>query len=72
MKWCVCECKTLSYSPFGNWLRDHTSWASSGIGVKIKSVPSTSNLLFSNFTAKIYAFLFLNSKTDIVHIINCE
>ena len=39
MKWCVCVCKPLYYSPFGNWLRDHTSWALSGIGVKIKSVP---------------------------------
>ena len=55
-----------------NWLRDHTSWASSGIGVKIKSVPKNFWSLVLNFTASRYTFLFLNSKTYIVHVINCE
>ena len=52
--------------------RDHTSLESSGIGVKIKVFPSTSNLLFLNLTALRYNFLFLNSETYIVHVINCE
>ena len=72
MKWFVCECWTLSYSLLRNWLRGHTSWVSSGIGVKIKVFPSNSNLLFLNFTASRYAFMFLNSKNYIIHVIDCE
>ena len=51
------------YSLLGNWLRDHTSWASSGIGVKIKSLPKNFWSLVLNFTAPRYAFLFSNSET---------
>ena len=60
------------YSLIGNWLRDHTSWVLSGIGVKIKSL--LKNFWFSvlNFTTPRYAFLFSNSETYIVHVINCE
>ena len=60
------------YSLLGNWLRDHTSWVLSGIGVKIKSLPK--NFWFSvlNFTTPRYAFLFSNSETYIVNVINCE
>ena len=39
---------------------------------RLKVFLSTSNLLFLNFTAPRYAFLFLNSETYIVHVINCE
>ena len=35
----------ILYSLIGNWLRDNTSWASSGIGVKIKK-PSQELLIF--------------------------
>ena len=72
MKWFVCECWTLFYSLLGNWLRDHTSWASSEIGVKIKSLPKNFWSSVFNFTTLRYAFLFLNFETYIVHVINCE
>ena len=39
---------------------------------RLKVFPTTSNILFLNFTAPKYAFLFLNSETYIVHVINCE
>ena len=55
-----------------NWLRDHTSWASSGIGVKIKSVLKNFWSLVLNFTALRYTLLFLYSETYIAHVINCE
>ena len=60
------------YSLIGNWLRDHTSWALSGIGVKIKSFPKNFWSSFLNFTASRYGFFFSNSETYIVHVINCE
>ena len=60
------------YSLLGNWLRDYTSWALSGIGVKIKSLPKNFWSLVLNFSTPRYAFLFSNSETYIVHVINCE
>ena len=60
------------YSLLGNWLRDHTSWVLSGIGVKIKSFPKNFWSSVLNFTTPRYAFLFSNSETYIVHVINCE
>ena len=57
------------YSLLRNWLRDHTSWASSGIGVKIKSLPKNFWSLVLNFTAPRYAFLFSNSETYVAHVI---
>ena len=71
MKWCVCECKPLSYFPL-NWLRDHTSWALVELEWKLKVVLSTTSLWFLNFTTLKYALLFLNSKIYIVHVIDCE
>ena len=58
------------YSLLGNWLRDHTSWTSSGIRVKIKSLSNKFWSSVLNFTAPRYAFFFLNSETYIVHVIN--
>ena len=55
-----------------NWLRGHTSWASSRIEVKIKSIHKNFWSLVLNFTTPRCILLFLNSKTYIVHIINCE
>ena len=55
-----------------NWLRDYTSWASSGIGVKIKSVLKNFWSLVLNFTALRCTLLFLYSETYITHVINCE
>ena len=55
-----------------------TNWETTLLGHQVelewrlKVFPSTSNLLFLNFTAPRYAFLFLNSETYIVHVINCE
>ena len=72
MKWFICEGWTLFYSLLGNWLRDHTSWASSGIGVKIKSLPKNFWSSVLNFITLRYAFLFSNSETYIVHVFNCE
>ena len=73
MKWFLYECWTLFInSLIGNWLRDHTSWALSGIGVKIKSLPKNFWSSVLNFTTSRYAFLFSNSETYIVHVINCE
>ena len=73
MKWFLCECWTLFInSLIGNWLRDHISWALSGIGVKIKSLPKNFWSSVLNFTTPRYAFLFSNSETYIVHVINCE
>ena len=60
------------YSLLGNWLKDHTSWASSGIGVKIISFPKNFWSLVLNFTTPRYAFLFSNSETYIVHVIIFE
>ena len=67
MKWCG-ECWTLFYSLIGNWLKYHTSWVLSGIGMKIKSFPNTSNLLVLNFTAPRYAFysLFYNLRLHVI------
>ena len=55
-----------------NWLRDHTSWTSSGIGVKIKSILKNFWSLVLKFTTTRYILLFLYSEIYIVHIINCE
>ena len=60
------------YSLLGNWLRDHTCWALSGIGVKIKSLRKNFWSSVLNFTTPRYAFLFSNSETYIVHVINFE
>ena len=68
---CIRVLDTL-YSLLGNWLRDHASWALSGIGVKIKSLPKNFWSSVFNFTIPRYAFLFLNFETYIVHVINCE
>ena len=62
----------ILYSLLGNWLRDHTSWALSGIGVKIKSLPKNFWSLVLNFTTPRYAFLFSNSETYIAHVIYCK
>ena len=72
LKWCVREWKSLSNSPFCYQLRDHTSWASRGIGVKIESLPKNIWSSVLNFTTSRYAFLFSNSETYIVHVINYE
>ena len=58
--------------PRTNWLRDHTSWAISGIGVKIKSVLKNFWSSVLKFTTPRYTLLFLNSETYIVHVNNCE
>ena len=68
---CIRVLDTL-YSLLGNWLRDHASWALSGIGVKIKSLPKNFWSSVFNFTTLRYAFLFSNFETYIVHVINCE
>ena len=39
---------------------------------RLKMFPSTSNLLFLNFTAPRYAILFSNSENHIMHVINHE
>ena len=39
---------------------------------RLKVFPSTSNLLFLNFTVLRYTFLFFYSETYMVHVINCE
>ena len=57
------------YSLLRNWLRDHTSWTSSGIGVKIKSLPKNFWSSVLNFIAPRYAFLFSNFETYIAHVI---
>ena len=62
----------LSRTYIYNWLRDYTSWASSGIGVNINSVLKKFWSLVLNFTAPRYTLLFLYSKTYITHVINCE
>ena len=68
---CIRVLDTL-YSLLGNWLKDHASWALSGIGVKIKSLPKNFWSSVFNFTTLRYAFLFSNFETYIVHVINCE
>ena len=68
---CIRVLDTL-YSLLRNWLRDHASWALSGIGVKIKSLPKNFWSSVFNFTTPRYAFLFSNFETYIVHVINCE
>ena len=60
------------YSLLGNWLRDHTSWALSGIGVKIKSFLKCFFLQFLNFTALRYTVLFSYSKIYIAYVIYYE
>ena len=50
------------YSLLRNWLRDHTSCVSSGIGVKIKSLPKNFWSLVLNFTTPRHAFLFSYSE----------
>ena len=73
MKWFVCECWTLFYFLLGNWLRDHTSWASSRIGLKIKSfLKCFLSSGFLNFIESKYAFLLLNSEIYIVYVIIYE
>ena len=57
------------YSLLGNWLRDHTSRASSKIGVKIKSLSKNFWYLVLNFTAPRYAFLFSNFEIYVAHVI---
>ena len=69
MKLFLCECWTLFILSLENWLRDHTSWASSGIGVKIKSLPKNFWSSILNFTAPRYTFLFSNFENYIAHVI---
>ena len=64
--------KPLDYSPL------ETDWETTLIGCKVelkwrlKMFPSTSNILFLNFTAPRYAILFSNSENHIMHVINHE
>ena len=44
-----------------NWLRDHTSWASSGFGMKIKSIPKYFKSLVLNFITPRYIILYMLS-----------
>ena len=60
------------YSLLENWLRDHTSWVLSGIGVKIKSFIKCFSSSVLNFTASRYTLLFSYSEIYIGHIINCK
>ena len=60
------------YSLIGNWLRDHTSWASSGIGVKIKSLPKNFWSSVLNFTTSRYTLLFSFSEIYIAYVISYE
>ena len=60
------------YSLIGNWLRDHTSWALSGIGVKIKSLPKNFWSSILNFTTSRYSLLFSYSEIYIAHVIYYE
>ena len=71
MKWFWCELDTL-YSLLENWLRDHTSWALSGIGVKIKSLPKNFWSSVLNFTTSRYSLLFSYSEIYIAHVIYYE
>ena len=72
MKWfCIRVLDTL-YSLLGNWLRDHTSWALSGIGVKIKSLPKNFWSLVLNFTTpkvRILILKFWNLHTTCYHFL---
>ena len=55
-----------------------TDWETTLLGRKVelewrlKVFPSTSNILFLNFTAPRYAILFSNSENHIMHVINHE
>ena len=55
-----------------NRLRNHTSWASNGIGVKIENVLKNFWSLVLKFTIPRYTLLFINYETYLVHVINCE
>ena len=68
---CIRVLDTL-YSLLGNWLRDHTSWASSGIGVKIKSLPKNFWSSVLNFTISRYTLLFSYLEIYIAHVIYYE
>ena len=71
MKWFWCELDTL-YSLLENWLRDHTSWALTGIGVKIKSLSKNFWSSVLNFTTSRYSLLFSYSEIYIAHVIYYE
>ena len=58
----------LSRTYTHNWLRNHISWALSGIGVKIKSFLKCFFLQFLNFTALRYTVLFSYSKIYIAYV----
>ena len=54
-----------------NWLRDHTSWAQVELKWRLKVFSRTFDLWFWNSPYR-GTFLFLNSKTYLVHVINYE
>ena len=64
--------KPLDYSPL------ETDWETTLLGRKVelewrlKMLPSTSNILFLNFTTSRYAILFSNSENHIMYVINHE